>query len=134
LQLESQFLPTVPDEKDEGLKGELLMGRQGARFVDMRALGLLLAVGSLALAGEKAPTQRWEAGNTAEAAGVKVTFSKPVVDRRSRYGDWEGDTIVGANRRGGAATLVELRFRHDSGPTRKDSPSGGCLIQQTTLR
>ena len=32
-----------------------------------------------------------------------------VVDRRSRYGDWEGDTIVGANRRGGAVTLVERK-------------------------
>jgi len=31
------------------------------------------------------------------------------VDRRSRYGDGEGDTIVGANRRGGAVTLVERR-------------------------
>jgi transposase, IS30 family len=32
-----------------------------------------------------------------------------VVDRRSRYGDWEGDTIVGANRRGGGLTLVERK-------------------------
>jgi len=32
-----------------------------------------------------------------------------VVDRRSRYGDWEGDTIVGAHRRGGAVTLVERK-------------------------
>jgi IS30 family transposase len=32
-----------------------------------------------------------------------------VVDRRSRFGDWEGDTIVGANRRGGAVTLVERK-------------------------
>jgi IS30 family transposase len=32
-----------------------------------------------------------------------------VVDRRSRYGDWEGDTLVGAGRRGGAVSLVERR-------------------------
>jgi len=32
-----------------------------------------------------------------------------VVDRRGRYGDWEGDTIVGRWRRGGAVTLVERK-------------------------
>lgn len=35
-----------------------------------------------------------------------------IVDRRGRYGDWEGDTIVGANRRGGAVTLVERKSRY----------------------
>ena len=32
-----------------------------------------------------------------------------VVDRRGRYGDWEGDTVVGARRRGGAVTLVDRK-------------------------
>jgi IS30 family transposase len=32
-----------------------------------------------------------------------------VVDRRGRYGDWEGDTVVGAGRRGGVVTLVERK-------------------------
>jgi len=32
-----------------------------------------------------------------------------VVDRRGRYGDWEGDTVVGRGRRGGAVTLVERK-------------------------
>jgi IS30 family transposase len=35
-----------------------------------------------------------------------------VVDRRSRCGDWEGDTVVGANRRGGAVSLVERKSRY----------------------
>ena len=35
-----------------------------------------------------------------------------IVDRRGRYGDWEGDTVVGANRRGGALTLVERKSRY----------------------
>lgn len=32
-----------------------------------------------------------------------------VVDERSRFGDWEGDTIVGKQRRGGLVTLVERK-------------------------
>jgi len=40
---------------------------------------------------------------------VSIEGRPAIVDRRSRYGDWEGDTIVGANRRGGAVTLVERK-------------------------
>jgi transposase, IS30 family len=35
-----------------------------------------------------------------------------VVDRRGRFGDWEGYTVVGAGRRGGALTLVERKSRY----------------------
>jgi IS30 family transposase len=31
------------------------------------------------------------------------------VDSRRRYGDWEGDTLVGAHRHGGAVSLVERK-------------------------
>ena len=42
-------------------------------------------------------------------ARVSIEGRPAVVDRRGRYGDWEGDTIVGANHRGGAVTLVERK-------------------------
>ena len=42
-------------------------------------------------------------------ASVSIEGRPAVVDRRCRYGDWEGDTIVGANHRGGALTLVERK-------------------------
>ncbi|MFH1920641.1 MAG: IS30 family transposase [Planctomycetota bacterium] len=42
-------------------------------------------------------------------ASVSLERRPAVVDRRGRYGDWEGDTIVGANRRGGAVTLLERK-------------------------
>jgi IS30 family transposase len=42
-------------------------------------------------------------------ARVTIEGRPAVVDRRGRYGDWEGDTIVGANHRGGAVTLVERK-------------------------
>ncbi len=40
---------------------------------------------------------------------VSIEGRPAVVDRRARFGDWEGDTIVGAHRRGGAVTLVERK-------------------------
>jgi IS30 family transposase len=41
----------------------------------------------------------------------RATIDGPpaLVDRRGRYGDWEGDTLVGAGHRGGAVTLVERK-------------------------
>ena len=42
-------------------------------------------------------------------ASVSIEGRPAVVDRRGRYGDWEGDTLVGKGRRGGAVTLVERK-------------------------
>lgn len=42
-------------------------------------------------------------------AAASIAGRPAVVDRRSRFGDWEGDTVVGAWRRGGAVTLVERK-------------------------
>lgn len=40
---------------------------------------------------------------------VSIQGRPDVINRRRRYGDWEGDTIVGAGRRGGLLTLVERK-------------------------
>ena len=42
-------------------------------------------------------------------ASTSIDGRPAVVDRRSRFGDWEGDTLVGAARRGGAVSLVERK-------------------------
>jgi IS30 family transposase len=42
-------------------------------------------------------------------ACVSIEGRPAVVDRRARYGDWEGDTVVGAGHRGGAVTLVDRK-------------------------
>jgi IS30 family transposase len=42
-------------------------------------------------------------------ACVSIEGRPAVVDRRARYGDWEGDTVVGSRRRGGAVTLVDRK-------------------------
>jgi transposase, IS30 family len=40
---------------------------------------------------------------------VSIEGRPQVVDRRMRYGDWEGDTIVGRGHRGGLVSLVERK-------------------------
>jgi transposase, IS30 family len=56
--------------------------------------------------GRKRP--EWETRGRLPTS-VSIEGRPAIVDRRGRYGDWEGDTIVGAQRRGGAVTLVERR-------------------------
>jgi IS30 family transposase len=54
--------------------------------------------------------KRRDRGNRGQIPACTGIAGRPaVVDRRSRYGDWEGDTVVGAGRRGGAVTLVERK-------------------------
>lgn len=40
---------------------------------------------------------------------VSIDERPGVVDRRTRIGDWEGDTVIGANRSGALLTLVERK-------------------------
>ncbi len=42
-------------------------------------------------------------------AGAGIEGRPPIVDRRDRFGDWEGDTVVGAGRQGGVVTFVERK-------------------------
>ncbi len=54
--------------------------------------------------------RRRDRGNRGRIPAATSIEGRPtVVDRRSRYGDWEGDTVVGAGRRGGVITLVERK-------------------------
>src|SRR5207247_7258404 len=41
--------------------------------------------------------------------GVSIAGRPGVVDQRRRFGDWEGDTIVGRGQRGGLVSLVERK-------------------------
>jgi IS30 family transposase len=42
-------------------------------------------------------------------ACISIEGRPAVVDRRARYGDWEGDTVVGRGHQGGAVTLVDRK-------------------------
>ena len=74
------------------IRGEQARGKQWQRY--LRRLG------------RKRP--EWEKRGRLPTT-VSIEGRPAVVDRRTRFGDWEGDTIVGANRRGGAVTLVERK-------------------------
>lgn len=73
---------------------------------------------------------------------VSIEGRPAIVDRRGRYGDWEGDTIVGANRRGGAVTLVERksgylllgRVRDLRAATVRQAAAGRYLSTPASLR
>lgn len=39
--------------------------------------------------------------------GIFIAGRPGIVDQRRRFGDWEGDTIVGCGQRGGLVSLVE---------------------------
>jgi IS30 family transposase len=41
--------------------------------------------------------------------GVSIAGRPRIVDQRRRFGDWEGDTIVGQGHRGGLVSLVERK-------------------------
>jgi IS30 family transposase len=59
---------------------------------------------------------------------VRIEGRPAVINRRRRYGDWEGDTIVGKGRRSGLVTLVERK----SGLVRIDLLKN--LTSMTTIR
>lgn len=54
--------------------------------------------------------RRKRADNAGRLPGAVSIEGRPrVVDRRRRFGDWEGDTIVSQGRRGGLVSLVERK-------------------------
>jgi len=42
---------------------------------------------------------------------VGISERPPIVDARARFGDWEGDTVIGKGHRGGLVTLAERKSK-----------------------
>lgn len=57
--------------------------------------------------GQPRRKRREDAGRLPNA--VRIDGRPPIVDSRRRFGDWEGDTIVGRGHRGGLLSLVERK-------------------------
>ena len=43
---------------------------------------------------------------------VSIDDRPDMVDQKSRIGDWEGDTVIGKNHKGGLVTLAERKSRY----------------------
>ncbi len=43
---------------------------------------------------------------------VSIDKSPEIVNQKARIGDWEGDTVIGKNHRGGLVTLAERKLRY----------------------
>ena len=79
--------------------------------------------------------RRRDRGNRGQIPACTSIEGRPaVVDRRSRYGDWEGDTVVGAGRRGGAVTLVERKSGYLlMGKARQSASRDGSTIRSRAV-
>ena len=61
---------------------------------------------------------------------VRLTGRPDVINRRRRYGDWEGDTLVGRNRRSGLLTLVERKSGYARMDLRPGDADGGAAARR----
>ncbi len=67
------------------------------------------------LRGQKPYRKRYASGQ--ERRGViknriSIDERPEIVDEKSRIGDWEGDTVIGKNHKGGLVTLAERKSRY----------------------
>ena len=56
---------------------------------------------------------------------VGIEHRPAVVDARARIGDWEGDTVIGGDRKGALLTLVERKSRYTLAHPRRSKHSAG---------
>ena len=60
---------------------------------------------------------------------VGIDKRPEIVDQKTRIGDWEGDTVIGKNRKGGLVTLNERKSRYTlSGPIRSRHACGVAAV------
>lgn len=55
---------------------------------------------------------RYGSGRGLIPGRVSISERPVIVERRARFGDWEGDTVEGARGKGGIASLVERKCRY----------------------
>jgi len=69
----------------------------------------------LHLRGQKPYRKRYASGQERRGTlknRVSIDERPEIVDRKTRIGDWEGDTVIGKNHKGGLVTLAERKSRY----------------------
>lgn len=67
------------------------------------------------LRGQKPYRKRYASGQERRGViknRVSIDERPEIVDRKTRIGDWEGDTVIGKNHKGGLVTLAERKSRY----------------------
>lgn len=67
------------------------------------------------LRGQKPYRKRYAGGQERRGAlknRVSIDERPAIVDQKTRIGDWEGDTVIGKNHKGGLVTLAERKSRY----------------------
>jgi IS30 family transposase len=67
------------------------------------------------LRSQKPRRKRYASGQEKRGAiknRVSIDERPEIVDQKSRIGDWEGDTVIGKNHKGGLVTLAERKSRY----------------------
>ena len=67
------------------------------------------------LRGHKPYCKRYASGQERQGVTkncVSIDECPGIVDQKKRIGDWEGDTVIGKNHKGGLVTLAERKSRY----------------------
>ena len=67
------------------------------------------------LRGQKPYRKRYASGRERRGVlknRVSIDERPEIVDQKTRIGDWEGDTVIGKNHKGGLVTLAERKSRY----------------------
>lgn len=84
------------------------------------------------LRGQKPYRKRYASGQERRGVlknRVSIEERPEIVDQKTRIGDWEGDTVIGKNHKGGLVTLAERKSRYVlAGPIRSKCAEGVTTV------
>ena len=88
------------------------------------------------LRGQKPYRKRYGSGEERRGAiknRVSIDARPAIVGQKTRIGDWEGDTVIGKNQRGGLVTLSERKSRYQLAGSIPSKHAAGVTAVMTRL-